>query len=489
MDRQVPLVPAKRSLTKGQFKTTDYRDEYSSAPLTGESHIYEDLRHALAGTTPFQRVCFQLNLDHTDADSKRDTAVYRLVSSFKLPFIAKVKRKFCGLGSDVVRLQKDDVLLFHFIGRIRRVLTIDDSGRKVMLPIQAKQVYDILPSVQQYDDKVFQGTKAVIEARPLPNRLRIVEAHCSMFPEESQEVGDVLEISHIERRGVLPPKTGVNYRRIRTPSDKRVYLLKEYIDDIVVIATYFNSQQVLAIPVTCQIDVEKETNLTTETLLHGLLPAINTDDATDQDRPLPNIPPGKDMKELLDKKEKEIQTLLQENKKNYEKLKEELVHLKDEYSQQNFSQDGEYSKGTNEQDIKQENEETDKTVVGGSAIEEKLSRQVKLLSASVEEVGSFLKDLRLDSYVPRFQEELVDGELLVRLDEDILKEDIGMKKIQARRLMLEVKKRLRNDEESDRVFEAVEHQDGTREVRGSIEKGPSIQENEGPGSRASTKEL
>lgn len=179
------------------------------------------------------------------------------------------------------------------------------------------------------------------------------------------------------------------------------------------------------------------------------------------------------MKELLDKKEKEIQNLLQENKElreNDGKLKEELAHLKYERSQQNVSQDGEYSKGTNEQDIKQENEETDKTVVGGSAIEDKSSKQVKLLSASVEEVGSFLKDLRLDSYVPRFQEELVDGELLVRLDEDILKEDTGMKKIQARRLMLEVSKQLRKEEE-----EIVEHQEVTGEVRVFTDKDSRIE--------------
>lgn len=64
----------------------------------------------------------------------------------------------------------------------------------------------------EYDDKVFQGTKAAIEARPLPNRLRILEAHYSTLPEQSQAVGDVLEISHIERRGPLPPKSGSNYR-------------------------------------------------------------------------------------------------------------------------------------------------------------------------------------------------------------------------------------------------------------------------------------
>lgn len=156
-------------------------------------------------------------------------------------------------------------------------------------------------------------------------------------------------------------------------------------------------------------------------------------------------------------------------------MKEELAHLKDKCSRQNVSQDGKYSKGTNEQDLKQENEETDKTVVAGSAIDEKSSKQVKLLSASVEEVGSFLKDLGLDSYVPRFQDELVDGELLVRLDKDILKEDIGMKKIQARRLMLEVSKQLRKEEETDRVFEAVEHQERTGKVRSFIEKDPCIE--------------
>lgn len=59
-----------------------------------------------------------------------------------------------------------------------------------------------LTSDPVYDDKEFEGTKALINSNPLPKRVRIKEAHYSDHPGEAQEVGDIIEIDRIEKRPV-----------------------------------------------------------------------------------------------------------------------------------------------------------------------------------------------------------------------------------------------------------------------------------------------
>lgn len=52
-----------------------------------------------------------------------------------------------------------------------------------------------------HDDKLFYGTAEVIESNPLPKRLRIVDAMYSDVPEEAQETGEILQVSHVEKHG------------------------------------------------------------------------------------------------------------------------------------------------------------------------------------------------------------------------------------------------------------------------------------------------
>lgn len=49
--------------------------------------------------------------------------------------------------------------------------------------------------------------------------------------------------------------------------------------------------------------------------------------------------------------------------------------------------------------------------------------------------------MRLEAHVTKFKENSINGELLCDLDEEDLYGEIGMSRIQAKRLMLEVKKR------------------------------------------------
>ena len=56
-------------------------------------------------------------------------------------------------------------------------------------------------------------------------------------------------------------------------------------------------------------------------------------------------------------------------------------------------------------------------------------------------VCDMLREIHLGQYVEKFTEEQVNGELLKDLDDTIMKEDLGMTGLHARKLMGEVKKR------------------------------------------------
>ena len=60
---------------------------------------------------------------------------------------------------------------------------------------------------------------------------------------------------------------------------------------------------------------------------------------------------------------------------------------------------------------------------------------------STDDVSDFLRELQLSQYVDIFQNEQVDGLLLETLEEDILKADLGMTGLHARKLTNAVKKR------------------------------------------------
>ena len=60
---------------------------------------------------------------------------------------------------------------------------------------------------------------------------------------------------------------------------------------------------------------------------------------------------------------------------------------------------------------------------------------------TTEDVSDLLRELQLSQYVDSFQKEQVDGLLLETLEEDILKADLGMTGLHARKLTNAVKKR------------------------------------------------
>lgn len=54
---------------------------------------------------------------------------------------------------------------------------------------------------------------------------------------------------------------------------------------------------------------------------------------------------------------------------------------------------------------------------------------------TIDEVGDYLKQLKLEAYVESFKAQMIDGNMLLALDRNILKEEFGMKGIEALRLV------------------------------------------------------
>ena len=59
---------------------------------------------------------------------------------------------------------------------------------------------------------------------------------------------------------------------------------------------------------------------------------------------------------------------------------------------------------------------------------------LKVISMSVEDVTDSLKTLNMSHHVERFQEEAIDGELLMSLDEDMLTQEFNFTKYEARKM-------------------------------------------------------
>lgn len=66
-----------------------------------------------------------------------------------------------------------------------------------------------------------------------------------------------------------------------------------------------------------------------------------------------------------------------------------------------------------------------------------------LSRTDIEGVADVLRSLNLSRYIEKFKEESVDGPLLVTLEDGELKDDLGMTGLHARKLLLEIKKRIK----------------------------------------------
>lgn len=71
--------------------------------------------------------------------------------------------------------------------------------------------------------------------------------------------------------------------------------------------------------------------------------------------------------------------------------------------------------------------------------EQKTVREVNnstdVASLTIDDVGVYLKKLKLEKYASEFKEQLIDGVMLMEIDRDMLKDDFGMKAVETLRLL------------------------------------------------------
>lgn len=60
---------------------------------------------------------------------------------------------------------------------------------------------------------------------------------------------------------------------------------------------------------------------------------------------------------------------------------------------------------------------------------------------SLEDVIQLLREIKLEKYVENFKQNFIDGMLLTNLTENELCEEIGLRRIEAKRLLIEVGRR------------------------------------------------
>ena len=62
------------------------------------------------------------------------------------------------------------------------------------------------------------------------------------------------------------------------------------------------------------------------------------------------------------------------------------------------------------------------------------SKRIDISHYTVRDVSEILKELGMDRYIVKFEAEMIDGEMLLCLDNDILMTDFGMNKLHCMKL-------------------------------------------------------
>lgn len=263
-------------------------------------------------------VILQLKPPDVESEVLETSQIANLVLTKQLPFAVRLKHKDHHPMSNVV-LQEGELLQLHFLYKTTRIYATGPKGNDLFLPICARQMYAILPIDPVHDDKLYTCTADLINAKPLPKRVRIEEAHFSDHPGEAQEVGDIIEVEHIEKRPVPidsdnPPQKcligtcngepisfsesmdcasystmpSIDFLslsetvkqfplplRVRKADHPEFVMILHRKDvEYHVVATTANSKQVLSIPITWQGQVEVLDNANLDRLFRSLLPPI-----------------------------------------------------------------------------------------------------------------------------------------------------------------------------------------------------------------------
>ncbi|XP_071488598.1 uncharacterized protein [Diadema antillarum] len=127
----------------------------------------------------------------------RTSTLARVVSTSTLPVSIRLAKDFTRKNSPVA-FQSGELLLLCFVLDVERV-HVTMGKNTYELPIHANQLYEKLPLDPRLDDKIYRGTKALIEAKPRPAQVRIVDAQYGFAdPMANQSSGDVITIRTVD---------------------------------------------------------------------------------------------------------------------------------------------------------------------------------------------------------------------------------------------------------------------------------------------------
>ncbi|XP_071816112.1 uncharacterized protein [Apostichopus japonicus] len=185
------------------------RDTTRSTEPEYYSEILQHRDTRLIGQMKVRKVDLKFVPTGEELNAVYHTPLTEVLSKRQLPFFVRLKEELTlDERRDTKVVRRGRTLTLHFIIRPKKVFATDKDGKEIVLPLYARQLYDVLPREPHHDDKVFQGTAEVIQSKPLPKRLRILAAVSSGHPDESQEAGEIIDVSHIERRGQLKVLVG-----------------------------------------------------------------------------------------------------------------------------------------------------------------------------------------------------------------------------------------------------------------------------------------
>ncbi|XP_071503615.1 uncharacterized protein [Diadema antillarum] len=138
-------------------------------------------------------VCLNFNKLRVE---ERTSNLARVVSTNTLPVTIHLAKDFT-IKNSPVAFQSGELLLLCFVLDVERV-HVTMGKNTYELPLHANQLYEKLPLDPRLDDKIYRGTRALIEAKPRPAQVRIVDAQ--LFPDQmaSQSSGDVITIQTVD---------------------------------------------------------------------------------------------------------------------------------------------------------------------------------------------------------------------------------------------------------------------------------------------------
>lgn len=263
---------------------------------------------------PENKICLKFVPTKDELSAVYNTPLTNLLSKKQLPFAVKVKENFSvGKKQGGINLKDGSMLMMHFIVRPERVFAENPKHEDVVLPIHAQQLYEVLPMDSVHDGKVFYGTAEVINSNPLPKRLRIVDAIYSDAPGEAQEEGEIIEVSHVEKRGsekVLVGRSSLTKQsfsfseqmkestysamiteehislstivrkfklplRVRKVGEKKsVFILNEVRKDAQVICTDPHNNEVFTLALTCPLRLDYIDNQGVEAIVKATIPQL-----------------------------------------------------------------------------------------------------------------------------------------------------------------------------------------------------------------------